>query len=82
MGLLRVEEPGESGGSVSVTRRSTARAPDGPPPWFPPATAESLRSSAVLGMRWLPGKVVSAVQPAGLRPPVSSTGQALGRACP
>ena len=37
---------------------------------------------SALGMRWRPGKVVSARSLRGLRPPVSSTGQALGRACP
>ena len=42
----------------------------------------TLEVVAVLGMRWRPGKVVSARSLRGLRPPVSSTGQALGRACP
>ena len=41
-----------------------------------------LEVAAVLGMRWRPGKVVSARSLRGLRAPVSSTGQALGRACP
>ena len=37
---------------------------------------------SALGMRWRPGKVVSARSLRGIRPPVSSTGQALGGACP
>ena len=41
----------------------------------------ALEVVAVLGMRWKTGKVVSARSLRGLRPPVSSTGQALGRAC-
>ncbi len=42
----------------------------------------TLEVVAVLGMRWQPGKVVSARSLRGLRPPVSSTGQALRKACP
>ena len=42
----------------------------------------TLEVVAALGMRWRPGKVVSQRSLRGLRPPVSSTGQALGRACP
>ena len=37
---------------------------------------------AVLGTRWRPGKLVSGRSLRGLRPPVSSTGQALRKACP
>ena len=42
----------------------------------------TLEVVAVLGMRWKPGKLVSERSLRGLRPPVSSTGQALGRTCP
>ena len=38
---------------------------------------ETLEVAAVLGMRWKPGKLVSRRSLRGLRPPVSSTGQAL-----
>ena len=44
--------------------------------------AGTLEVAAVLGMRWRPGKLVSERSLRGLRPPVSNTGQALGRACP
>ena len=37
----------------------------------------TLEVAAVLGMRWRPGKLVSRRSLRGLRPPVSSTGQAL-----
>ena len=37
---------------------------------------------SALGMRWRPGKLVSERSLRGLRPLVSSTGQALGEACP
>ena len=37
----------------------------------------TLEVVAVLGMRWRPGKLVSGRSLRGLRPPVSSTGQAL-----
>ena len=42
----------------------------------------TLEVVAILGMRWRPGKVVSARSLRGLRPFISSTGQALGKACP
>ena len=41
----------------------------------------TLEVVSALGMRWRPGKLVSARSLRGLRPPVSSTGRALGRAC-
>jgi len=42
----------------------------------------TLEVAAVLGMRWRPGKVVSGRSLRGLQPLVSSTRQALAKACP
>ncbi len=42
----------------------------------------TLEVAAVLGMRWRPGKVVSERSLRGLQPLVSSTRQALAKACP
>ena len=42
----------------------------------------TLEVVSALGMRWKPGKLVSRHSLRGLRPPASSTGQALGRTCP
>ena len=42
----------------------------------------TLEVVAVLGMRWRPGKTVSRRSLRGLRPPVSSTGQALTDSAP
>ena len=48
----------------------------------PTGNGGTLEVAAVLGMRWRPGKLVSERSLRGLRPPASSTGQALARACP
>ena len=48
----------------------------------PTGDGGTLEVVAVLGTRWRPGKVVSERSLRGLRPPVSSTGQALRKACP
>ena len=42
----------------------------------------TLEVAAVLGMRWRPGKLVSERSLRGLQPLVSSTRQALAKACP
>ena len=47
-----------------------------------PTGGGTLEVAAVLGMRWRPGKVVSGRSLRGLQPLVSSTRQALAKACP
>ena len=56
-----------SGVSATGTRWSTARAREGPQPWFPRVNG-ALEVAAVLGMRWRPGKIVSRRSLRGLKP--------------
>ena len=49
-------------------QRSTAREREGPQPWLPHGDDGALEVAAVMGMRWLPGKVVSRRSLRGLRP--------------
>ncbi len=64
-------------GEVLVYTQSTGRAAA-----LAPHDDGTLEVVSALGMRWRPGKPVSERSLRGLRPLVSSTGQALGEACP
>ena len=73
VGLRRVDGPGSAAVRGPGRRWSTARARDGPPPWFPGATGR-LRSRRCWGCAGEPGKAVSGRSLRGLRP--------LAKACP